>query len=58
VAGLFGPKSFASYDTKERDFYTEEEYNVFDEGVWSSRPAKVGILIPMAEIRQIEFWEL
>src|SRR5579872_1825762 len=56
VAGLFGPKSFASSDTAERDFYIEEEYNV-DGDKWEARSAKVGILIPVKEIRYVEFWE-
>lgn len=56
VAGFFGPKSFASSDADERDFYMEEEYDV-DDGKWSPRAAKVGILIPVKEIRYIEFWE-
>jgi hypothetical protein len=57
VAGYFGAKSFASSDTAERDLYIEEEYEVTDEGEWSPRPAKTGILIPVKEIRYIEFWE-
>ena len=57
VAGFFGPKSFASSDTDERDIYIEEEYTVSDDDVWTPRPTKVGILIPIDEIRYIEFWE-
>jgi hypothetical protein len=57
VAGLFGPRSFASSDTGERDLYIQEEYTVDDEGKWEARPAKVGILIPVKEIRYVEFWE-
>jgi hypothetical protein len=56
VAGLFGAKSFASSDTAERDLYLEEEYDV-DGDKWEARPAKVGILIPVKEVRYIEFWE-
>jgi hypothetical protein len=57
VAGFFGPKSFASSDTGERDLYLEEEYLVNESGEWDSRSAKVGILIPVKEIRYVEFWE-
>lgn len=57
VAGFFGPDSFASSDESERDIYIEEEYDVSDQGTWTPRPAKVGILIPVKEIRNIEFWE-
>jgi hypothetical protein len=56
VAGLFGAKSFASSDTAERDLYLEEEYSV-DGDRWETRPAKVGVLIPVKEVRYIEFWE-
>ena len=57
VAGLFGAGSFASSDTEERDIYIEEEYTVSDDGSWKPRETKVGILIPVKEIRYIEFWE-
>ncbi len=57
VAGFFGPNSFASSDDSERDIYIEEEYSVDDKGIWSPRSAKVGILIPVKEIRNVEFWE-
>ena len=56
VAGFFGAKSFASSDTAERDLYIEEEYTV-DGGKWEARPARVGVLIPVKEIRYVEFWE-
>jgi hypothetical protein len=56
VAGLFGARSFASSDTGERDLYIEEEYDV-DDDRWEARPARVGILIPVKEVRYIEFWE-
>jgi hypothetical protein len=35
----------------------EEEYTVDEAGEWVPRPAKVGILVPLKEIRNIEFWE-
>ena len=57
VAGFFGTNSFASSDMAERDLYIEEEYTVTEEGIWESRPEKVGILIPMKGIRYIEFWQ-
>lgn len=57
VAGLFGARSFASSDTDERDLYIEEEYTVSEEGIWEARTSKVGILIPVKEIRYVEFWE-
>ena len=57
VAGFFGPNSFASSDGGERDIYIEEEYTVDDAGRWATRESKVGILIPVKEIRHIEFWE-
>jgi Family of unknown function (DUF6338) len=56
VAGLFGARSFASSGTAERDLYLEEEYHV-DGDKWEARPAKVGILIPVREVRYVEFWE-
>jgi hypothetical protein len=56
VAGLFGARSFASSDAAERDLYIEEEYDV-DGDEWKARPAKVGALIPVKEIRYVEFWE-
>ena len=57
VAGFFGTNSFASSDTAERDLYIEEEYSVTEEGGWEVRPEKVGILLPMKEIKYIEFWQ-
>ena len=57
IAGFFGSNSFASSDTAERDLYIEEEYEVTDDGEWMSRPEKVGILIPVKEIKYIEFWQ-
>jgi Family of unknown function (DUF6338) len=57
VAGFFGTASFASSDSTERDLYIEEEYTVTNEGQWEPRPTKVGILVPVKEIRYIEFWE-
>ena len=56
VAGLFGTRSFASSDAAEPDLHLEEEYDV-DDDKWEARPAKVGILIPVKEVRYIEFWE-
>jgi Family of unknown function (DUF6338) len=56
VAGHFGSNSFASSDTKERDLYLEEEYQISKSGNWERRPERVGILIPAREIRHIEFW--
>jgi hypothetical protein len=57
VAGYFGSESFASSDTGERDLYIEEEYTISAEGKWESRTEKVGILIPVKEIKHIEFWQ-
>jgi hypothetical protein len=57
VAGFFGSNSFASSDKGERDLYIEEEYAVTDEGGWEPRPERVGILIPLREIKHIEFWQ-
>lgn len=58
VAGYFGSESFASSDTGERDLYIEEEYTISAEGKWEPRtPEKVGILIPVKEIKHIEFWQ-
>jgi Family of unknown function (DUF6338) len=57
VAGYFGSASFASSDVSERDLYIEEEYTVTDEGTWEVRAERVGILIPVKEIRYIEFWQ-
>ncbi|MGH9563366.1 MAG: DUF6338 family protein [Terracidiphilus sp.] len=56
VAGHFGSSSFASSDTKERDLYLEEEYQISRAWRWEQRSEKVGILIPAREIRHIEFW--
>jgi len=57
VAGYFGSNSFASSDTGERDLYIEEEYTVTAKGAWKPRNEKVGILIPVKEIKHIEFWQ-
>lgn len=57
VAGFFGNASFASSDSGERDLYLEEEYVITDEGAWQARPDKVGIFIPVREIKYVEFWE-
>jgi hypothetical protein len=57
VAGLFASNSFASSDKGERDLYIEEEYSVTEDGRWESRPERVGILIPVKEIKYIEFWQ-
>jgi hypothetical protein len=57
VAGFFGKNSFASSDAGERDLYIEEEYTVTEDGQWDARPTKVGVLIPVKEIKYIEFWE-
>jgi len=57
VAGYFGPRSFASSDSGERDLYIEEEYTVDQSGNWTARPERVGVLIPMREIRYIEYWQ-
>ena len=54
VAGLL---RFASSDVAERDLYLEEEWDVSDQGQWTKRPEKVGILIPAKEIKYVEFWE-
>jgi hypothetical protein len=56
VAGFFGSNSFASSDTGERDVYIEEEFTVTKEGEWKPRPETVGILIPVKEIKYVEFW--
>ena len=57
VPGYFGHNSFASTDTGERDLYIEEEYTVNAKGNWEPRREKVGLLIPMREIKYIEFWD-
>lgn len=57
VRGFFGSESFASSDTGERDLYIEEEYTISPEGKWEPRAEKVGILIPVKEIKHIEFWQ-
>jgi hypothetical protein len=55
VAGFFGRDSFASSDVGERDLYIEEEYTVSEEGMWTERTNKIGILVPVKEIKYIEF---
>ncbi len=57
VSGFFGRKSFASSDTGERDLYIERAYEVSEEGKWEPHAEIVGILIPLREIRYVEFWE-
>jgi hypothetical protein len=57
IAGYFSDNSFASSDSGERDLYIEEEYTLTSDGGWEDRPEKVGILIPMREIKYIEFWQ-
>ncbi|MFO1114673.1 MAG: DUF6338 family protein [Beijerinckiaceae bacterium] len=56
VAGFFGPNSFASSDSSERDLYLEEEYVVTDANEWQPREDRVGVLIAAKEIKYIEFW--
>jgi hypothetical protein len=54
VAGLL---RFASSDPAERDLYLEEEWDVDDEGRWTARRERVGILILAKEIRYVELWD-
>lgn len=46
VVGFFGPNSFASSDSTERDLYLEEEYILSEDKQWLPRPDKVGFLVP------------
>jgi hypothetical protein len=57
VVGFFGGRSFASSDSGERDLYIEEEYILNEDGSWQARPERVGILIPVKEIKYVEFWD-
>lgn len=55
VAGFWGPKSYASSDPNERDIYIEQVYRVTESGPWELIERSSGILIPVEEIRYIEF---
>jgi hypothetical protein len=48
-----GPQSFASSDTKERDLYISQVFEIPDDGPW--RPTQKSIFIASGEIRTIEF---
>jgi uncharacterized protein DUF6338 len=54
VAGLL---RFASSDPAERDLYIEEEVDIAEDGKWTRRPERVGILILAKEIKYVELWE-
>lgn len=55
VAGLLDQAAFASSDPQERDVYIDDVWD-YDEGSWTPRPERQGILIFRSEIRYIEFW--
>lgn len=55
VAGLFGSKSFASSDPKERDLYIQRVYRIEKEGPWKPVERSDGILIAGDQIKYVEF---
>jgi hypothetical protein len=57
VAGLFGGKSFASSDPRERDLYIEQVYEAAPNQLWTPVPGGAGLLISGSEVRHIEMWE-
>ena len=58
VGGLWGPNSFASSDSQERDLFIETVFKVSQQGQWVKVPRSSGILIKGDEIRHIEFYEV
>ncbi|HEX5846677.1 MAG TPA: DUF6338 family protein [Rhodoplanes sp.] len=56
VAGYFGLASLASSDPSERDLYVEEIYDIGEDGKWTRRQEKQGILISGKIIKHIEVW--
>lgn len=57
VGGRFGPDSFASSDSAERDFYLDEIWHIDEHGEWTALGEKKGLLITGKEIKYIEFWD-
>ena len=55
VHGYFGDSSVASSDTKERDLFLQNVYNLDDQGEWILVPNSAGILIAGSAIGSIEF---
>jgi len=51
--GVWDSKSFASSDTKERDLFITEVYEIAGDGPW--RPTGKSLFIAAGEIRTIEF---
>lgn len=56
VAGLLDESAFASSDASERDIYIDDVWDFSEDGGWSPRGERQGILIFRSEMRYIEFW--
>lgn len=57
VAGFIGKNSFVSSNTKERDLYIDEVYNIGENNIWSKEERTNGIWIKGEEIISIEFFK-
>lgn len=57
VAGFIGENSFISSNSKERDLYIDEVYEICEKGKWKKRLETDGIWIKSEEIMSIEFFK-
>jgi hypothetical protein len=58
VYGLFGYRSFAGDDPKERDIFLESVYTLRNDGEWLPVEGSGGILIKADQVAAIEFRKL
>lgn len=56
VAGFIGINSFISSNSKERDLYIDEVYEIDENGLWKKRKRTDGIWLKNEEIKSIEFF--
>ena len=56
IAGFIGRNSFISSNSKERDLYIDEVYEIDEKGVWTKRERTDGIWLKNEEIKSIEFF--
>lgn len=56
IAGFIGRNSFISSNSKERDLYIDEVYEIDEKGEWKKRKRTDGIWLKNEEIKSIEFW--
>lgn len=57
IAGLYGTQSFASSDTKERDIYIQQVFQLSVGQAWNAVQRSDGILISKDQISSIEFFK-